>query len=90
MGGRTSQRTNTVSTNWGGLVIQATVNWREGLDNRMSSGSVISFINYGFCKSQSKVNMFGWQLAAKWTYALDYVSIFFCTSTSVHITCREK
>ena len=29
-------------TNWGGLVIQAPVDWREGLDNRMSSGRVIS------------------------------------------------
>ena len=26
----------------GGLVIQTHVNWREGLDNRMSSGRVIS------------------------------------------------
>ena len=42
MGGRTSQSTNTVCTNWTGLVIQAPVNWREGLDNRMSSGSVIN------------------------------------------------
>ena len=29
-------------TNWGGLVIQAPVNWREGQDNRMSFGRVIS------------------------------------------------
>ena len=29
-------------TNWDGLVTQALVNWMEGLDNRMSSGRVIS------------------------------------------------
>ena len=26
---------------WGRLVLQAHVNWREGLDNRMLSGKVI-------------------------------------------------
>ena len=29
-------------TNSGGLVFQAPVKWREGLENRMSSGKVIS------------------------------------------------
>ena len=28
-------RTQMHCTNWGGLVIQASVNWRERLDNRM-------------------------------------------------------
>ena len=41
MGGRTSQSADTVCVNWSGLVIQAPLNWREGLDNRMSSGNVI-------------------------------------------------
>ena len=31
-----------IDTNWGGLVIQAPVNWREDLDNRISSGRVLS------------------------------------------------
>ena len=43
----------------------------------MSSGSVIKLMaNDGFCKPLSKVNILGWQLAAKWTDALDYVFIF--------------
>ena len=54
-------------TNWGGLVIQALVNWREVLDNRIFYGRVISWFlaNLGFCKSLFKVNIWGWHLAAK-------------------------
>ena len=48
----------------GGLVIQASVNWREGLDNRISSGNLMA--NFGFCKSLFKVNIWGKQHAAKW------------------------
>ena len=40
-------------TNWGGLVIQAPVNLRDGRDNRISSGRVMA--NSGFGKSLSKV-----------------------------------
>ena len=40
-------------SSWGGLIIQTPVNWREGLDNRMSCGTVA---NRGFHKSLFKVN----------------------------------
>ena len=59
------------------------MNWREGLNNRMSSGSVMA--NGGFCKSLSKVNILGWQLAAKRTYALDYVFIVCSVYMQVYI-----
>ena len=42
MTGRENITEHRHSTNWGGLVIQASVNCREGLDNRMSSGRVIA------------------------------------------------
>ena len=41
MNGRENITEHRHCTNWGGLVIQASVNWIEDLDNRISSGRVI-------------------------------------------------
>ena len=59
------------------------MNWRESLDNRISSGSVISWLQ--IVVSRSKVNILGWQLAAKPTYALDHVSIYLSVYMQVYI-----
>ena len=46
-----SEHVGTVCTNWSGLVIEAPVNWREGLDDRMSSGTyAFDYVSSVVCK----------------------------------------
>ena len=44
------------------------MNWREGLDSRMSSGRVISWCLIMTSANMSKVNIWGWPHTAKCTY----------------------
>ena len=65
MGGRSSQSTNALyQLGWAGTSDTSEMEGRP----RMSSGGDKLMANSGFSKSLFKVNIWGWQLAAKWAY----------------------
>ena len=65
MGGRSSQRTNALyQLGWAG--ISGTCELEGSLECPMLGDKFMA--NHGFSKSLFKVNIWGWQLAAKWAY----------------------
>ena len=57
------------------------MNWREGLDSRMSSGRVISWCLIMASANMSKVNIWGWPHTAKCTYT-SMIFLYICSSIS--------